>query len=76
VETFPPPVLKNTPLIFPERSKDVPVAAPMFGVTSVGDVESTTFPVPVLAVTPVPPLATDRVPVVPATIGNPVAFVS
>ena len=42
---------------------------------SVGEVESTTFPVPVLPVTPVPPLATDRVPDVPPTIGNEPQFV-
>jgi hypothetical protein len=49
---------------------------PKAGVTSVGDVESTTFPVPVEVVTPVPPLATDKVPVVPATIGKPVQLVN
>lgn len=38
---------------------------PKMGVTSVGLVESTTDPVPVEAVTPVPPLATGKVPVTP-----------
>lgn len=49
---------------------------PSAGDTSVGLFESTTLPEPVDVVTPVPPRATDRVPVVPATIGKPVAFVS
>ena len=35
---------------------------PNTGVTSVGEFDSTTFVVPVLAVTPVPPLATGKVP--------------
>jgi hypothetical protein len=51
------------------------LGVPRTGVTSVGEVESTTFPEPVEVVTPVPPLATDSVPVVPATIGNPVQLV-
>ena len=38
------------------------VGVPKIGVTSVGLVESTTDPVPVLVVTPVPPLATASVP--------------
>ena len=86
VETFPPPLLKNTPLIFPERSKDEPVAAPMFGVTSVGDVANTKFPVPVSPVTADAKFAGDGVakkvatlvpnPDTPVEIGNPVAFVS
>ena len=41
---------------------DVPVAAPIFGVTKVGLLDSTTAVVPVDAVTPVPPLATASVP--------------
>jgi serine protease inhibitor len=49
---------------------------PNAGVTSVGLVANTTAPEPVEVVAPVPPLATDNVPVVPATIGRPVAFVS
>ena len=57
-------------------AKLVPVAAPMTGVTSVGLVDKTTLPVPVDVVTPVPPRATVRVPVVPATIGSPVALAS
>jgi hypothetical protein len=38
------------------------VGVPSNGVTNVGLVESTTEPVPVEAVTPVPPLATGNVP--------------
>ena len=37
-------------------------AAPRVGVTSVGELDSTTEPVPVEEVTPVPPLATASVP--------------
>ena len=48
----------------------------MLGVVKTGLVDNTTLPVPVELVTPVPPLATDKVPVVPATIGKPVALVS
>ena len=44
--------------------KLLPVATPMFGVTNVGAVFSTTLPVPVLVVAPVPPRATPNVPVV------------
>ncbi len=39
------------------------VGVPRIGVTSVGEVFNTTEPVPVLVVTPVPPLATGSVPV-------------
>ena len=46
----------------PVRLKLVPVAAPIAGVTKVGEVDNTTFPVPVAAVTPVPPFATGKVP--------------
>jgi len=42
--------------------RDVPVAAPIFGVTKVGLVERTLLPEPVEDVTPVPPLATASVP--------------
>jgi hypothetical protein len=41
-----------------------------------GLMERTVEPVPVEVVVPVPPRATDKVPVVPATIGRSVAFVS
>ena len=43
---------------------------------NVGASESTTLPVPVDEVTPVPPLATGSVPTVPASIAKPVAFVN
>ena len=52
------------------------VGVPKTGVTSVGDVLSTTEPVPVDVVTPVPPLATGRVPVTPVVRGKPVQLVS
>ena len=44
------------------------------GVVNVGLVANTTLPVPVAAVAPVPPRATESVPVVPAIIGMPVAL--
>jgi hypothetical protein len=49
---------------------------PNAGVTNVGLVFKTTLPVPVFVVTPVPPLATGKVPVTPVVRGRPVAFVS
>jgi hypothetical protein len=42
----------------------------------VGDADNTTFPVPVEAVTPVPPLATGSVPVTPVVKGRPVQVVN
>lgn len=42
-------------VIFPDAATDVAVAAPIFGVTSVGVLLRTLLPVPVLLVTPVPP---------------------
>jgi hypothetical protein len=51
------------------------VGVPSKGVTSVGLVESTVLPEPVEEVTPVPPLATGKVPVTPVESGNPVALV-
>jgi hypothetical protein len=42
----------------------------------VGDADKTTLPVPVEAVTPVPPLATGRVPVTPVVKGRPVQVVN
>ena len=41
------------------------VGVPRIGVTSVGEVDNTLLPEPVLVVTPVPPLATASVPVTP-----------
>jgi len=54
----------------------VAVATPRTGVTRVGLVDRTVAPEPVDVVTPVPPLATGRVPVTPVDSGSPVAFVS
>jgi len=48
---------------------------PKAGVTKAGLLDSTTLPEPVDVVTPVPPLATGKVPVVPPSIGNPVTLV-
>jgi hypothetical protein len=53
----------------------VAVATPKTGVTRVGVVDNTVAPVPVEVVTPVPPLATPRVPVTPVDRGSPVALV-
>ena len=52
----------------------VAVAAPKVGVVNVGLVDRTRLPEPVDVVTPVPPRATESVPVVPAIIGMPVAL--
>ena len=49
---------------------------PIFGVVNAGLVDKTLLPEPVLVVTPVPPLATGRVPVTPVVTGKPVQFVS
>ncbi len=51
---------------------EVAVATPNTGVTSVGELERTTDPVPVEVVVPVPPLATAKVPVTEAKLSNPV----
>jgi hypothetical protein len=67
------PVVKGRPVtlvITPE------VGVPKIGVTRVGEVFSTLLPEPVLVVTPVPPLETPNVPVIPVDSGRPVAFVS
>ena len=47
----------------------------MTGVVMVGEPDRTTFVVPVEVVTPVPPLATGKVPVTPVVSGSPVAEV-
>jgi hypothetical protein len=49
-----PPTGSPVPLV-----RVIELGVPKFGVTSVGDVDRTTFPAPVLVVTPVPPWATD-----------------
>ena len=70
-----PPILKPeaVPVMFVPTNAD---GVPSAGVTNVGLVDNTTLPEPVEVVTPVPPRATDNVPVVPATIGSPVALVN
>jgi hypothetical protein len=52
------------------------VGVPNTGVVKDGLVDRTTDPVPVDVVTPVPPLATGKVPVTPVESGNPVALVN
>lgn len=62
-------------MLVPTRAEGVPRA----GVTRVGEVDNTVFPVPVLVVTPVPPLATASVParvMVPAAVMGPPDVVS
>ena len=54
------PVVKGKPVAL---VKVTDCGVPKIGVTNVGDVDSTVLPVPVEVVTPVPPLATGRVPV-------------
>ena len=51
------------------------VGVPRTGVVRVGLVDKTLFPDPVEVVTPVPPLATGKVPVTPVVKGKPVTFV-
>ena len=69
----------------PESVSDVPVAAPMFGVTNVGDVANTKAPDPVSSVTAAAKFEEEGVakkvatpvpsPSTPVAIGSPVAFV-
>ena len=69
----------------PERTRDVPVAAPIFGVTSVGVLAKTSAPVPVSSVTAEIRFSEDGVarnvatlvprPEIPVDTGSPVAFV-
>ena len=67
------PATIGRPVAFVNVAKD---GVPRFGVVRTGLVLRTTLPVPVEIVTPVPPRATESVPVVPATIGKPVALVN
>jgi len=67
------PVVIGKPVQFVSTPAD---GVPMFGVVNAGLVDRTLFPEPVELVTPVPPLATGRVPVTPVVIGKPVQFVS
>lgn len=69
VVTFPAVSPAAVPVMFVPTKK---LGVPRFGVTSVGLLDSTTFVVPVLVVTPVPPLATTKV---PATVTLPVVEV-
>ena len=69
VTPVPPFKTGNVPVTPVDKGKPVKLVAtpevgvPSNGVTSVGDVERTVEPVPVDVVTPVPPLATAKVPV-------------
>ena len=82
-KVFPDPRVKvagEPGVVIATLLRDVAEAAPnvgdtKVGVDNVGLVAKTTLPVPVAAVAPVPPRATLSVPVVPATIGMPVALV-
>jgi len=67
------PVVSGSAVAFVNTTEE---GVPNAGVTNVGLVFKTTLPVPVLVVTPVPPLATGRVPVTPVVSGSPVAFVN
>ena len=69
VEPVPPRLMGRVPVVpasigRPAQLVRVPeLGVPSAGVTSVGEVERTTAPVPVEVVTPVPPFATGKVPV-------------
>lgn len=82
VTPVPPRATGSVPVVPPAIGRPTVFAklpdagVPKAGVTSVGLLERTALPVPVDVVTPVPPRATERVPVVPATIGRPVALVN
>ena len=55
------PVIVLVPeLMFPDKTKLVPEATPIIGVTNVGLELRTTEPLPVLLVVPVPPLSTGK----------------
>ena len=69
VVTFPAVSPEAVPVMFVPSKK---LGVPRSGVTSVGLLDSTTFVVPVEVVTPVPPLATTKV---PATVTLPVVEV-
>ena len=77
VATFVPkpltPVAMGKPVALVRVTDD---GVPRAGVTRVGLFDSTTFVVPVLVVTPVPPFATGNVPVTPVVKGKPVKFVA
>jgi hypothetical protein len=81
VTPVPPLATGRVPVTPVVRGRLVPLVritaegVPRFGVVRTGDPDKTTLPVPVDVVTPVPPLATGRVPVTPVVSGSPVAFV-
>ena len=67
----------NAALATPVQLVRTPDAGvPKAGVTRVGEVPNTLAPLPVLVVTPVPPLATGNVPVTPVVKGSPVQLVN
>lgn len=82
VAPVPPLAIGKVPVTPVDNGKPVAfvnvadVGVPKTGVTKVGLLDNTTEPVPVLVVTPVPPLATGSVPVTPVDNGKPVALVS
>lgn len=81
VTPVPPRATGSVPVVPPSIGRPValvitPLAGvPSAGVTNVGLLDNTTLPVPVEAVTPVPPLATGSVPVTPVVRGRPVTLV-
>ena len=66
------PVVNGKPVALLNTADD---GVPSAGVTNVGLLDKTRFPVPVEVVAPEPPFATDKVPVTPVERGKPVAFV-
>lgn len=66
------PVVSGSPVQLVKVPEE---GVPRTGVVRVGLVDKTTLPVPVEVVTPVPPLATGKVPVTPVVKGNPVQLV-
>ena len=78
VVPVPPFAIGKVPVTPVVRGKPVQLVkvpeegVPRTGVVRVGLVDKTTLPVPVEVVTPVPPLATGKVPVTPVVKGNPV----
>lgn len=66
----------NVSVLLVQLSSVPDAGVPRAGVTSVGLLLRTVLPVPVEAVTPVPPFATGRVPVTPVDMGRPVQFVN
>ena len=55
MEELSPAVVPTIPFVVGEKAIEVPVATPNVGVTKVGEFAYTTFPVPVLVFTPLPP---------------------